>query len=253
MAEIPGASRPAALRFALPCDLKQVRDAAQTAHRFLVEHGCSEEILTACDLALVEACNNAIKYAPEKARQQSVLVDILCTSRQIELRITDHTLGFEWPKRIELPDPESESGRGLYLIQSLMDSAHYLRSKGQNVLILRKSRPSIYRQIETQPRPPMDNDRLINDLLEELSSCYESLSAIFRYSTEQNKITDLKKFARRLLSDLSAIVGAEWFVFRTINSKSRLEVLAASERRWELPPLPVRRDGTKAEILELEA
>ena len=52
---------------------------------------------------------------------------------------------------------------------------------------------------------------------------------------------------------MSAIVGAEWFVFRTINSKSRLEVLAASERRWELPPLPVRRDGTKAEILELEA
>ena len=145
MAEIPGASRPAVLQFALPCDLKKVRDAAQTAHRFMVEHGCSEEILTACDLALVEACNNAIKYAPESARKHPVLVEILCTSRQIELRITDHTQGFEWPKRIELPEPESESGRGLYLIQSLMDSARYLRSKSQNVLILRKSRPSISR------------------------------------------------------------------------------------------------------------
>src|SRR5689334_14357053 len=110
MPEIPGASRPAALRFDLPCELKQVRHAAQTVHRFLVEQGCSEEILTACDLALVEACNNAIKYAPDNARTHPVLVEIICNSHEIELRVTDHTTGFEWPKRIELPDPESESG-----------------------------------------------------------------------------------------------------------------------------------------------
>ena len=65
MTEIPGVSRPAALRFTLPCDLKQVRQAAQTVHHFLAEQGCDEQTLSACDLALVEACNNAIKYAPE--------------------------------------------------------------------------------------------------------------------------------------------------------------------------------------------
>src|SRR5579862_7648329 len=152
MPEIPGASRPAALQLALPCELNQVRHAAQTVHRFLMEQGCEEEMLTACDLALVEACNNAIKYAPESARAQPVIVDIVCTARQIELRVTDHTHGFEWPKHIELPPPESESGRGLYLIQSLMDSAAYLRGNDENILVLRKSRPSTDAENDGAPR-----------------------------------------------------------------------------------------------------
>jgi len=39
-----GASRPAVLRFALPCDLSHVRNASRTVHQFLAEQGCGEEI-----------------------------------------------------------------------------------------------------------------------------------------------------------------------------------------------------------------
>src|SRR3569833_50402 len=116
-----GPSRPAALRFALPCDLSHVRHASQTVHRFLVEQGCGEDILTACDLALVEACNNAIQFAPESARARAVVVEAICHPDRLEIRVTDHTPGFDWPEKIDLPAPESESGRGLFLIQSLMD------------------------------------------------------------------------------------------------------------------------------------
>lgn len=161
MSEIPGASRPAALRFELPCDLKQVRHAAQTAHHFLAGQGCEEQILSACELALVEACNNAIKYAPEGAQGTPALVEIICDARLIELRITDHTPGFEWPKRVELPDPESESGRGLFLIQSLMDSADYLRGSGENILVLRKSRPSTTSEGQTPASRSTDCEREI--------------------------------------------------------------------------------------------
>ena len=253
MPEIPGASRPAALQLALPCELNQVRHAAQTVHRFLMEQGCGEEILTACDLALVEACNNAIKYAPENARVQPVIVDVLCNAQQIELRVTDHTLGFDWPEKIELPAPESESGRGLYLIQSLMDSAGYLRGNGENTLVLRKSRSATDVATEKHPLAPMADDRLITGLLEELSSCYESLSAIFRYGTEQSKITDLKKFAHRLISDLAGIVGAEWFVFRIVHSQSRLEVLTASESAFDSGPLVFRGEGSDTGFLDVES
>ena len=114
MPETNGASRPAVLRFAFPCDLNQVRQASQTVHRFLTEQGCGEEILSACDLALVEACNNAIKYAPASARDKPVGVEIACGAEQLELRVTDHTRGFDWPERVELPPPESESGRGTF-------------------------------------------------------------------------------------------------------------------------------------------
>ena len=251
MSEIPGASRPAALRFSLPCDLKQVRHAAQTVHRFLAEQGCGEQILSACDLALVEACNNAIKYAPETAQSLPVLVEVISSPALIELRITDHTRGFDWPERIELPDPESESGRGLYLIQSLMDSAGYLRGNGENILLLRKSHPAAP-EIESAPHAPLENDRLITGLLEELSSCYESLSAIFRYGAEQNKITDLARFARRLFADLTSIVGADWFVFRIAQRQSWLEVLASSDTIFD-GEFPFRGEGSQPTFLEAEA
>ena len=253
MPDISGASRPALLRFALPCDLNQVRRAAQTVHSFLMEQGCGEETLTACDLALVEACNNAVKYAPEAARARPVGVEIACDAQQLELRVTDHTAGFDWPERAELPPPESESGRGIFLIQSLMDSASYLRGKGENILVLRKSRPSSGIKNESPPGIRIENDRLIAGLLEELSSCYESLSAIFRYSAEPGNGRDAKKFAHRLLSDLAAIVGAEWFVFRNVQNKSHIDVLTASESALDAGSIIFRGEKRDAAFLEAEA
>src|SRR5690349_5148985 len=119
MSEITGASRPVVLRVALPCDLKQVRHTVQAIHQFLEEQSFDEQVLSACDLALVEACNNAIQYAPPAAHGISVQVEVICSDGLVELRVTDHTPGFAWPKKVELPDPDSESGRGLYLIQTL--------------------------------------------------------------------------------------------------------------------------------------
>jgi len=155
------------LRLALPCDLNQVRHASQTVHRFLAEQGCGEEILSGCDLALVEACNNAIKYAPDSARATPVGVEVTCSREQLELRVTDHTPGFEWPERAELPPPESESGRGIFLIQSLMDSAHYLRGNGENILVLRKSYLSPGANNGTPPGGRADNDHLVTGLYAE--------------------------------------------------------------------------------------
>ncbi|HEY1490068.1 MAG TPA: SpoIIE family protein phosphatase, partial [Verrucomicrobiae bacterium] len=246
-----GASRPAALRFALACDLSHVRQASQTVHQFLAEQGCGEEILTACDLALVEACNNAIKYAPESARARPVIVEAICASSQLEIRVTDHTPGFAWPEKIELPPPESESGRGLFLIQSLMNSSQYLRGRDENILVMRKELPEA--SPKNQGTPRIENDGLITGLLEEITSCYESLSAIFRYSADPSHAKDLKKFAHRLLSDLAAIVGAEWFVFRSAQDQSHIDVLTASESALDIRSIAFRGENGDANFLEAQA
>ena len=246
-----GASRPAALRFALPCDLSHVRHASQTVHQFLTEQGCGDDLLSACDLALVEACNNAIKYASESARKRPVVVEVTCGPERFELRVTDHTPGFEWPEKVDLPPPESESGRGLFLIHSLMDSAHYLRGRDENILVMRKSRPDVGQRNGSPPR--IDNDRLISGLIEELSSCYETLSAIFRYGGEQGSGKDLKKFAHRLLSDLAGIVGADWFVFRSAQNHSHIEVLTASESALDTASIIYRGENSDSTFLEAQA
>jgi len=259
MPEPPVASDPALFKFSLGCDLKHVRQAAQAVHRFLSGHGCDEETMMACDLALVEGCNNAIKYAPETARAQPVLLEAACDPVRIELRITDHTAGFDWPARVELPDPESESGRGLYLMQSLMDYVQYQRGRGENILVMRKNRPAFTgpgaaaggSEVEFLRHRVSDQERVINGMLDELSSCYESLSAIFRYGAQQGKIGDLKEFALYLLTDLVHIVGADWFVFRVAREDGKLVVLAASEPALEAEPLDL--SGQSADSLEIEA
>ncbi len=128
------------LRLSLPCVLTAVREAARTAHDFLAEAGCSEEDIIDCELALVEACNNAIKYARETARELPVRLDLECSPTEVDISVTDHTPGFDWPAQVTPPGLESESGRGVFLIKSVMDDSEYRRGDTENVLLLRRRR-----------------------------------------------------------------------------------------------------------------
>ncbi len=133
-------SRRVRLRAKLDCDFGRVRVAAKEVQNFLKAHGCEEEARSDCELALVEACNNAIKHAGPAAPQKPVILEVFIGQNEIEMRITDHGPGFAWPGTIRLPKPENESGRGLYLIRILMDSAAYIRGTGQNTMVLKKRR-----------------------------------------------------------------------------------------------------------------
>lgn len=254
-------SRPLSLRLSLGCELEEVRIAVQTIHGFLAEQGWKENDLMSFDLALVEACNNAVKYCDDAGRRHPIELEAITDIQGVEFRVHDHTPGFEWPAKIELPDPLSESGRGLYLIDSLMDYAGYFRGRRENILIMRKNRPGQGAvanpgadSLAGYARKLAENERLIGDMIEELSSCYESLSAIFRYTAEQAKSGSLKEFAHQLLTDLLQIISADWFVLRLVpKGESRLVVFAASEPALELEPLPLPVSGQQTPSMEIEA
>jgi serine phosphatase RsbU (regulator of sigma subunit)/anti-sigma regulatory factor (Ser/Thr protein kinase) len=126
------------IRISLACDLSGVRAACLSAIEFLEVQNVHPDHLGACELALVEACNNAILYATGESRRLPVEIELVCQAPQLEMHVIDHTPGFEWPSELRLPDPESEHGRGLFIIQSLMDTAVYLRGSLENRLIMRK-------------------------------------------------------------------------------------------------------------------
>jgi serine phosphatase RsbU (regulator of sigma subunit)/anti-sigma regulatory factor (Ser/Thr protein kinase) len=247
MVEHTVSSRPAALRLILACDLGAVRRVAQAVRDFLALYGCDENELNACDLALVEACNNAVKYAPAAARNKPIIVEVICEEAAIEMRVRDNTEGFKWPAQAQLPDAESESGRGIFLMQSLMNEAKYYRADGENLLVLRKERSSLH-------QPADERDRVIAAMVEELSSCYESLSAIFRYSAAQTNIRDLKQFAQSLLADLMNITGADWFCLRlSSHDETRLFPFATSDSSLDLTPLPLNQSTGAITSVELES
>jgi serine phosphatase RsbU (regulator of sigma subunit)/anti-sigma regulatory factor (Ser/Thr protein kinase) len=223
---------------------------------FLEEQHATPDELQAAELALVEASNNAIKYVRDEAQDKDISVEVVSGTDQLEVRINDHTHGFDWPEKFDLPDPAAESGRGLFLINSLMDRVNYFRGRNQNCLVMsrrRKRRPELQAPAlgETQRRLN-DSEKIIQDMAEELSFCYESLSAIFRCSAELGKSNNLEEFARRLLSDLAQITSAEWFVFRTCRKgESKLEMFVSSDSNVLLAPLALPDAGNRS--VEAEA
>src|SRR5205823_12417783 len=80
-------------RTALPCDLESVRPAALAACEALAGHGAGQEKLLACELALVEACNNAILYASAAGRQKPIEIQLLAEGAALEMQVIDHTRG----------------------------------------------------------------------------------------------------------------------------------------------------------------
>jgi len=233
----------ASSRVAFPCNLADARSGVRSLREFLSGVGVGEDELFAYELCLVEACNNAVQNADAAGQNQPVLAEVSCQPDRVELRVTDHTPGFTWPDRLEVPSLERERGRGLFIIRSMMDEVAYERGSAENTLIMRKGRgPRDPAPVAapSRPSPPPDalDDvraqladcrRAINGMARELCFRSESLSAIFRCAAELGRTSDLAAFARRLLDDLLHLTSADWFVLRLIPpQESQLVVFAAS-------------------------
>ena len=231
------------------------------AREFLLEQGVAADDLTACEVALAEGANNAVQYAGATGQSHPVVLEILCGPEEVEIRVEDRTPGFDWPDRVSLPDDTAEHGRGLYLIRSLMDEATYLRGQETNCLVLRRGRRvPVSRAGAAAPDPRelarrfAEDERIIRDMAEELSSCYESLSAIFRYGAEQGRALGIDDFARRLLGDLLRVTGADWYLFRMFDAESStLRVFESSASSSDLPPLPVPEEAPEEAPAEVRA
>jgi anti-sigma regulatory factor (Ser/Thr protein kinase) len=136
----PAPSSGAQLQFELTCELAGVRQAAHRIQTFLETQGCSPDEVMACQLAFVEACNNAIEHAGAEAKTKPIVINATCGTGEIAMSVTDHTPGFDLPSRAAFPGHAAERGRGVPLILSLIDHVEYHRGPGQNTLFLRKRR-----------------------------------------------------------------------------------------------------------------
>lgn len=235
------------------CELSAVRAAILTARDWLANKGLPEMELGGWELALAEAANNAVKYANASGWQKPVTIEVLWGEREVEARITDHTPGFDWPEQVELPEVDAENGRGLFLIQSLSDEVVYLRHPDQNVLILRRARPPggagtlpDVRELQSQLA---DNEAALADMTAELSSSYESLVALFRYSSELGAHANLKQFSHRLLKDLMQITEADQAVLRLLSTDgNKLEPLLSLPEDERSPLSPIQLAGAAAPV-----
>lgn len=253
--------RPATLRLAFPPDLVSARSAAATVRTFFAEQGVTSEELFACELCVAEACNNAVEYATGPGKKHHAFVDAVCDADELELRVSDHTAGFDWPRRSGKPPVHSERGRGLFIIRSFMDEVHYLRGTKENVLVMRRKRrgpPAVGTMAEAAltldeaKRQLADCKRAVSAMARELCFRSETLSAVFRCCAELGRAGSSEGFESRLLADMLHLTSGDWYVLRLVSPDgTQLAVAAASDPGLEAEPLPLATDGLTATSLEV--
>ncbi len=99
--------------------------------------GVREDAVAGIVLAIVEALGNVARHArhPAERVRFELLMDIGPT--RVTIDVVDYGPGFELTKR-KMPDPFSEAGRGIALMQRICDSIDYCRGASGNHLILQK-------------------------------------------------------------------------------------------------------------------
>ena len=90
-----------------------------------------------------------------------------------------------------------------------------------------------------------ESESALDDMAAELSSSYESLVAMFRYSAELGTNTDVKDFSQRLLRDLMQIAEADGAMLRLVAADGKkLETLLAwpEQNRAPIPAVDLAAD-----------
>jgi serine phosphatase RsbU (regulator of sigma subunit)/anti-sigma regulatory factor (Ser/Thr protein kinase) len=235
-------ARPATLRLAFAPDLASAREVSVAIRHFLAEQGVAESELFSYELCIAEASSNAVEYAEGPWRSVKPIAEALFTPAQIELRVTDHTAGFALRERIPPPSPLTDRGRGLYLIQSVMDEVRYLRGTNENILVMRKKRKS-ERKTSAAPEnasaepPSLEKcklqlaESLVQNarMADELQLRSETLASVFRCCAELGNIDNASDgFEGRILIDLLHLTSADWYVLRMLSPDGRKLVVGAT-------------------------
>jgi serine/threonine-protein kinase RsbW len=115
------------MQLSLPRDSRYVGLLRNVADCILTDLNAPEEDKADIRLAVTEACANAVKHAVDSAEYS---VALTVSEDACEINVADFGPGFEPPvdlDEIEIADPEIETGRGLLLMQALVDDLRFNR------------------------------------------------------------------------------------------------------------------------------
>jgi serine phosphatase RsbU (regulator of sigma subunit)/anti-sigma regulatory factor (Ser/Thr protein kinase) len=172
---------------------------------FCLNQGISPEVCAQVELATVEGLNNAIEHGCAGLRDARVRLRWGWTDQTLEVRIYDP--GEFVPRSFEAVLPEdilAEGGRGGFLMATLMDSVEHTLKDGQHCVVLRKNvgEKPVYLPKE------IESATLLRDMTVELSTSYETLSALFRFSEELATAPSFDVFVGRVLTRLLDLLSA---------------------------------------------
>ena len=187
------------VRYTIPADLTLV---AALRQRFMdtISNGEMTEVeLYRWELVFQELVVNAIRHGAREDASQSVSVEWGITHDAIVIAARDPGNGPP-DTMLESPtcaDPEACSGRGLFIIAEFADQLRWWRGTGGFCLEVVKHYPS-------QGLPLPGNPEL-DSVLEELSTCYESLSVFHKLTENLIESGNLRDFIEGSLGEFLSL------------------------------------------------
>ena len=123
----------------IPSDITHIRKASREVENFLRSNNVDDSLISDIRLSIEEAIKNAIIYGNKKNRKLPVYISYSLKDNKFNVEIEDKGSGFNLGK---VPDPTcnenllKEGGRGLFLIQKLMDEVKY-NDRGNKVSMVK--------------------------------------------------------------------------------------------------------------------
>ncbi len=122
-----------------PATLSALADARKLVRRALDDLRFSEDLKSDVEIAIAEAGSNPVRHADPAPTQ--LRIRVMANSRGIETQVADNGENFEgFETRLRatlgMPEPLSESGRGIALIKNAADHIVYEKADGWNNLTM---------------------------------------------------------------------------------------------------------------------
>lgn len=209
----------------LPADLAAVGPAVARLSGWLQDRGVpAGEDLDNLGLAIAEALNNAIFHGGRPASPAAHARLAWCwRDGEIEVEVSevgDFRPAADWA---ELPeDPLAESGRGGYLITSLMDAVEHRNQGGRHALRLRKKLP------HQTPTAVAETTAALDAMTEELGNAYETIAALFQFAESLATESELGQLAAKSCAQLLPLLAADAAWVRLAEADGQLRRLAAT-------------------------
>lgn len=137
--------RPKMFSLVVPSQVEYIEKVEALAEKAASHARFSEDEKDSLAIAVTEAANNAILHGNKRNPEKNVHVKIIATNGSVRVIIRDEGDGFNLQKIRNPLEPENllkESGRGIFIVRSLMDEVLFDFSKGGTEITLVKKRKS---------------------------------------------------------------------------------------------------------------
>ena len=132
-------------KLVIPSRIEKIEEAAEFIESAAKKMKFNDTDIDNIVIAITEAISNAILHANKEDDSKKVTIEVISKNNSMITKVTDEGPGFD-PGEIDnplLPDNLlKESGRGIFILNSLLDSVDYSFSdKGTEVTLVKKLPP----------------------------------------------------------------------------------------------------------------